>query len=277
MDPHSPYYPKDTVIAQMGQTPVTPYRARYLNSYWLRSDLGPRRLARHRNDVIALYDAGIRWVDTQIGRLIEKLSVGRHWDDCIFAFTADHGEEFLDHGGRYHPPSRLMEELIRVPLLLRVPGFSKKELTNAPFSMLHLAPTLLDAAQISAPAAFRGSSFWPQMRDGGAYDAVAMSEAVGNCTNPFRREQRLGPRVLSVRERRFKLQLHFDPQAEYLYDLEADPGELAPLAPGDQIAVRRRLLEVARAHLQQSIEQRDEPARIRSRLRELQIEWKKTA
>lgn len=277
MDPHSPYYPKNAAIAEMGQGPVTPYRARYLNSYWLRSDLGPRRLARHRDDVIALYDAGIRWVDTQIGRLIEKLRVGRHWDGCIFAFTADHGEEFLDHGGRYHPPSRLMEELIRVPLLIRVPGFPRKELTNAPFGMLHLAPTLLDAAQLSAPAAFRGSSFWPQMRQGSDYDAVAISEAVGNCTNPFHREKRLGPRVLSVRERRFKLQLHFDPRAEYLYDLEADPGEQAPLAPASQKAVRRRLLEIARAHLQDSNEQRDEPARIRSRLRELQIEWGKTA
>jgi arylsulfatase A-like enzyme len=277
MDPHSPYYPKDTAIAQMGQTPVTPYRARYLNSYWLRSDLDPRRLARHRDAVIALYDAGIRWVDTKVGRLIETLRAERQWDDCIFAFTADHGEEFLDHGGRYHPPSRLMEELIHVPLLIRVPGFSKKELTNAPFSLLHLAPTLLETAQISAPSAFRGSSFWPQMRQGSDYDAVAISEAVGTCTNPFRREHRLGPRVLSVRERRFKLLLHFDPPMEYLYDLEADPGEQAPLAPASQKAVRRRLLEVARAHLQQAIERRDEPARMRSRLRELQIEWKKTA
>jgi arylsulfatase A-like enzyme len=277
MDPHSPYYPKDMAIVQMGQTPVTPHRARYLNSYWLRSDLGPRRLARHRDDVIALYDAGIRWVDTQIERLIDKLRAVGQWDNCIFAFTADHGEEFLDHEGRYHPPSRLMEELIHVPLLIRVPGFSKKELTNAPFSMLHLAPTLLDAAQLSAPVAFRGSSFWPQMREGSDYDAVAISEAVESCTNPFRREHRLGPRVLSVRERRFKLLLHFNPQAEYLYDLEADPGEQAPLAPSAQKAVRRRLLEMARVHLQKSSEQRDEPARIRSRLRELQIEWEKMA
>ena len=277
MDPHSPYYPKDTAMAQMRQSPVTPYRARYLNSYWLRSDLGPRRLARYRDDVIALYDAGIRWVDTQVARLIEQLRAAGQWDDCIFAFTADHGEEFLDHGGRYHPPSRLMEELIHVPLLIRVPGSTKKELTNAPFSMLHLAPTLLDVAKLSAPAAFRGSSFWPQMRDGSDYDPVAISEAVGSCTNPFHRDHRLGPRVLSVRERRFKLLLHFDPRAEYLYDLEADPGEQAPLAPTSQRPVRRRLLEMARAHLQESIEQRDERARMRSRLRELQIKWEKTA
>ena len=60
MDPHSPYYPKDEALALMGRDSVTPSRARYLNSYWNRSDLGPARLARHRDEVIALYDAGIR-------------------------------------------------------------------------------------------------------------------------------------------------------------------------------------------------------------------------
>ena len=71
MDPHSPYYPKDAALTLMGQRPVTPYRARYLNSYWNRSDLGPRRFARHRDEVVALYDAGIRWVDVQMSRLVE--------------------------------------------------------------------------------------------------------------------------------------------------------------------------------------------------------------
>ena len=51
----------------------------------------------------------------------------RDRENCILAVTGDHGEEFLDHGARYHPPSRLMEELIHVPLLLRVPGIAKKE------------------------------------------------------------------------------------------------------------------------------------------------------
>src|SRR5579864_200223 len=146
MDPHSPYYPKDAAIAMMGYPTVPPYRARYLNSYWNRSDLGPRRLQRHRDEVVALYDAGIRWVDEQIKRLVDSLRRSKKWDESIFALTADHGEEFLDHGGRYHPPSKLTEELIHVPLLLRVPGTEKRDASKSPFSMIHLAPTLLDAA-----------------------------------------------------------------------------------------------------------------------------------
>ncbi len=275
MDPHSPYYPKEEALALMGDSPVTPYRARYLNSYWNRSDLGPRRLARHRDQIVALYDAGIRWVDTQVARLIELLRESNRWDRCIFALTADHGEEFLDHDGRYHPPSQLREELIRVPLLLRVPGAMKKEVEKAPFSLLHLAPTFLDAAELSVPSAFQGASYWSEIRHGVPYDSVAISECVAGCTNPFVPENRLGPRVLSVRGARFKLVLHFDPLKDELYDLETDPGEKAPLSPAAHKPERRRLLEIARQHLQQSPQRRDVNARVRARLRQVRLEPKR--
>ena len=276
MDPHAPYYPKEEALALMGDALVTPYRARYLNSFWNRSDLGASRLGRHRDEIVSLYDSGIRWVDAQVARLVESLRRLHRWDRCIFALTADHGEEFLDHDGRYHPPSHLREELIHVPLILRVPGGVKKELSKAPFSLLHLAPTLLDAAELSVPSAFQGASDWPQVRDGTAHDAIAISECVAGCTNPFQEENRRGPRVLSVREARFKLVLHFDPLTDELYDLEADPAEEVPLPPTDHKPERRRLLGMARQHLRQSAERRDVPARVRARLRELRFESERT-
>ncbi len=277
MDPHAPYCPKEQALRLMECDPVTPFRVRYLNSFWNRSDIGPRRLAWHRDEVMNLYDAGIRWVDEQTRRLIETLRLSKKWDDCIFAFTADHGEEFLDHGGRFHPPSRLSEELIRVPLLVRVPGRagnSKKNGVKGVFSMLHLAPTLLEAAQLLAPAAFQGRSYWPQMYAAENFDAIAISESVAGCTNPLHPENRLRPRVLSVREARFKLSLHFDTKRDELYDLEADPGENAPLAPAAQKPVRRHLLEIAYLHLQRA---RDERLRAQARLHELRLEWEKPA
>ena len=277
MDPHSPYYPTVKALDLMGCGAVTPVRARYLNSYWNRSDLGPRRLARHRDEVVALYDAGIRWVDAQMARLIEALRRFNQWDKCILAVTADHGEEFLDHGGRYHPPTSLREELIRVPLLLRVPGAVRTKPSDSPFGLLHLAPTLLDAAGVSAPSAFRGRSHWEQLRLGETWDEPTISECVAGCTNPFRPQQRLGPRVLTVREARFKLLLNFDPPAEYLYDLESDPGEKIPLPRSAEKLVRRRLLEAARQHLQNSIRERDPGLRLSARLRELRLEWAQPA
>jgi arylsulfatase A-like enzyme len=223
MDPHSPYYPKQSALEAMGERNLTPTRARYLNSYWNRSDLGPARLSRHREEIIRLYDAGIRWVDTQLERLAAHLQKRNRWDHCLFAFTADHGEEFLDHGGRYHPPNRLMEELVHVPMLIRAPGTPTKPVSKASFSHLHLAPTLLEAASVPAPGSFQGKSLWRKIREGAAWNDPAVAECVAGCTNPFRAESRRQSRVLMVRDQRHKLILHFDSRAEALYDLQADP------------------------------------------------------
>jgi arylsulfatase A-like enzyme len=273
MDPHSPYCPVEKSLEQMGQLPLTPFRASYLNSFWNRSDLTAKRLGRRRSDIVALYDAGIRWVDTQMARLVDALRRFGVWDQCIFALTADHGEEFLDHGGRYHPPTRLMEELIRVPLLLRVPGEDKNESPHgaqeSPFSLLHLAPTLLDLAGVASPASFCGRSQWENMRNGSGFDEATISESIAGCTNPFYPQSRFGARVLAIRESRFKLTLDFTTEKEYLYDLEADPGEQTPLPADAEIEVRRRLLERAREHLRQSVAGRDQVMRVRSQLRDL--------
>ena len=170
-----------------------------------------------------------------------------------------------------------MEELIHVPLMLRVPGAAKKEVADSPLSMLHLAPTLLEAADVSIPPAFAGHSLWGPLRRGENHDEVAISECVAGCTNPFLAANRLGPRVLAVRERRFKLVLHFDPPMEGLYDLKADPQERSPLPVDAEKPVRRRLLEQALAHVRRSVSQRDPEARLQARLRDLRLEWKKPA
>jgi arylsulfatase A-like enzyme len=276
MDPHAPYYPKAEALALMSEA-TTPFRARYANSYWNRSDLRSQRLLRHRDTILSLYDAGIRWVDASLARLVEELRLSGRWHDCIFAVTADHGEEFLEHGGRFHPPSRLMDEIIHVPLLIRAPDLSKKQLPKSPFSLIHLAPTLLDMLQLAAPAEFQGGSYWQELRRGEDFEACAISECVIRCVNPFQRRNRLGPRVLSVRESRYRLVLDFDQPVEHLYDLESDPGEQAPLAPTAHKAVRRRLLEIAHEHIRHSLCARDIQARTRALVREFQLEWKNSA
>ena len=273
MDPHSPYYPMDDALAMMGRPALTPFRARYLNDSWNRSDLSARSASRYRDDVIALYDAGVRWVDAQLAHLMERMNQAGRWDDCVFAVTADHGEEFLDHGGRYHPPSRLMEELIHVPLLLRVPGAQSRQTTDSVFSLLHLAPTLLDAMSALPSESFRGTSHWKQIRERSSWEDPAVVECVQGCTNPFRMQNRLGPRVLAVRDKRYKLMLCFDPPSETLYDLLEDPQEKSPLPPTAERQVRRRLLDRAWAHLRDMAAERDSEARLRSRIRDLQLEW----
>jgi len=277
MDPHAPYYPTQKTMELMEAQPVSPARARYLNSFWQRHDLDAKRLARHRGEIVALYDAGIRWVDAQMARLIDSLRRFNLWENCIFALTADHGEEFLDHGGRYHPPAGLMEELIRVPLLLRVPGVTRKELTKSPFSLVDLAPTLLSAAQASAQPRFRSSNRWLQIQRGEGWDEPAIVECVAGCTNPFHSGNRIGSRVLGVREARYKLVLDFEPRRERLYDLEADPRELTPLPADAGKPVRRRLFQWAREHVKQSQRERNPGLVFGARLNQLRLELAKPA
>lgn len=270
MDPHAPYYPKQEALQTLGRHKLTASRARYLNAYWNRSDIGSKRLAQIRDQVVAMYDAGICWVDAQLARFIETLRRNNLWEDCIFALTADHGEEFLENEGRYHAPS-LREKLIHVPLLLRVPGVPRKELCGNPFSVLHLAPTLLAAAGSATPSDFQGESYWDRIREGSSWTDPAIAECVVGCTNPYHPELRRGGRLLAVREARYKLMLNFDAHSEDLFDLQNDPAEQSSLPPEAAKPERRRLLEAALVHLRTSNRQRDTETYLRTRLREIAL------
>ncbi len=125
--------------------------------------------------------------------------------------------------------SRLMEELIHVPLLLRVPG--KREKGSGEISLQPAAPCANDIGRRRITRAFRFSG--PQPLGGRAtgqgFPRLCDLGMRGGLHESFPHENRMGPRVLSIRESRFKLVLSFDPPAEELYDLEADPQEQTPL------------------------------------------------
>lgn len=327
MDPHSPYYPPVAAFQELIGTQLSSSRARYLNEFWNRSDLPVSRLRTQKQAVTDLYDAGIRWVDTQIARLAASLKGSHLWDNCVFAFTADHGEEFLEHGRRYHAPISLREEIAHVPLLIRVPAQSVPG-TSAPaapvkaesvpaelkpgqplpaqtspavrtvpatavFSHLHLAPTLLSILNVSPPASFQGKSLWSRLRanskthDAANYDttnhssatsdpSLAIAECVYDCKNPFSAESLLSPKLLSVRDARYKLIIRLEPGAvEEIYDLTSDPMENNPLLAGAITAatreVRRRLLRAALEHVSQTIAARPANLRLRACLRNLRL------
>jgi len=273
MDPHAPYYPPAEALKAMGAERTRPERGRYLNAAWNRSDLGVERLRKYRDEIVRLHDAGIRWVDTQLARLVDVLRNLSLWDSSVFVLTADHGEEFLDHGGRFHSPSRAYQEMLHVPLLMRVPGVKTKPLSDAPFSHVHLAPTVLDAIGIDAPPEFEGRSCWAEAQRGGDWE-WAVSESIGRCTNPMDARKRMGGTVLVVQERRYKLALDFDRNQEELFDLESDPGELRALPPEAEKSARARLLRKALQHLERRASGFNRDLAIRARVHEVGLEWK---
>ena len=278
MDPHAPYYPKNEAYRELTGRDIEPGRARYLNEYWNRSDLTPSGLKGKRDEVLRLYDASIRWADGQIARLVDSLRRSHLWDDCVFALTADHGEEFLEHGGRYHAPVRLSEEIVHVPLLIRVPGERGLKVSVSPLSHLHLAPTLLEIMGVQVSSAFQGRSLWTKLQRGIAWDDPAITECAYGCTNPFRVESRSASRLLGVRDDRFKLVMRIEPgTVEEVYDLEADPAETRPITDGPALETRKRLLQAAREHLERTVSARDPLMALQARLRDLRLEWKSNA
>jgi arylsulfatase A-like enzyme len=273
MDPHSPYYPRNEAFRELTGRTIEPGRARYVNEYWNRMDLTLAGSRGKRDEVVQLYDAGIRWADNQIARLVRGLKETHRWDGCVLALTADHGEEFLDHGGRYHAPARLNEGIIRVPLLIRVPGDRSAKVPRSPMSHLHLAPTLLEAMGMQAPSSFRGRSLWTNLQHGTDWDDPAIIECGYGCTNPFRVKSRSVPRLLGVRDARFKLVMRMEPGAtEEVYDLEADPAETQPRGDGLGFETRKRLLLAAFEHMKKTVSDRDSVLRLGARLRDLRHE-----
>lgn len=103
-----------------------------------------------------LYDAEIVSLDAEIGRFLAELERRGLRDNAIVVVSSDHGEEFLEHGGVGHGHT-LHEELIRVPLLISLPGQKTRNDVYDEVSLVDVAPTLLDVLG-GAPPTFEGRS-----------------------------------------------------------------------------------------------------------------------
>jgi arylsulfatase A-like enzyme len=125
------------------------------------NDPGERRKLER---IVKLYDASVRYVDGRIGVLLEKLEELDLYDDMIIIITSDHGEEFAEHGHTFHGHT-LYEELIRVPLLIKLPGneYGGLEIDEL-VEQIDIAPTLLDYLGLPAMSWMRGESLLTLIR-----------------------------------------------------------------------------------------------------------------
>lgn len=125
------------------------------------------------------YDGEIAYADHEFGRLLKGLDELGLADTTVVAVTADHGEEFHEHGGRYHGRT-LYNELLRVPLILRVPGEAGRKIPTE-VSCIDMLPTLMDLAGVPPDREMDGVSLVPLMRGKGMYGRKAVfAEHVGN-------------------------------------------------------------------------------------------------
>jgi arylsulfatase A-like enzyme len=83
------------------------------------------------------YDEKLRYCDAHVGRLLAAVP-----PDTIVIITADHGEEFGEHGGIGHGQT-LHDEVVHVPLIIRWPGHAPRIETGL-VGLDRIAPALLD-------------------------------------------------------------------------------------------------------------------------------------
>lgn len=106
------------------------------------------------------YLSEVRYTDQELGRLLDGLDALPA--PPLVVFTADHGDEFADHGSLGHTRT-LYDELVHVPLVVRYPdGHTGRE--ARPVALVDVVPTVLEVAGVPAPDGLRGVSL---LRDPG--------------------------------------------------------------------------------------------------------------
>ena len=113
-----------------------------------------------RDEMRSLYDGEIAFTDVHIGHLFQELASLGLEDDTLVVFVADHGEEFQEHGDWGHGKA-LYEEVVRIPLWMRVPGHQGERI-ESPVSIVDIMPTVLELLDVRAPAV-AGTSLAPTM------------------------------------------------------------------------------------------------------------------
>jgi hypothetical protein len=154
------------------------------------------------------YDGEVAYADAAIGKLVALVRARR--PGVAIVVTADHGEEFGEHGGRYHGTT-CYEEQVRVPLVVVGPGVRAQRVTTVA-QTIDLLPTVLSAIGTPRPARVQGRDLGPILagQGGGDDPGLAYSETddyVMVARGPYRLV--CARRVAACR----------------LYDVASDPGE----------------------------------------------------
>jgi arylsulfatase A-like enzyme len=205
---------------------------------------GPGTKPRDLAHLVALYDGGIRFTDLYLGRILDRVRALGLLEDTIVVVTADHGEEFLEHGHTTHGKN-LYDTSLLVPLVIRFPReVPPGTVVAQQVRLMDVPSTVLGLAGVTPPPSFG------RIRAGQPRACADLSAAVERPTDgkgaALPAFADLRDRLAAVRADGYKLIIPVrDPARAELYDLEADPGELTNVAaslPALTGQLRRRLL-----------------------------------
>ncbi|MBI4446489.1 MAG: sulfatase [Acidobacteria bacterium] len=167
-----------------------------------------------------LYNGEIGRVDRLFKKTLDLLETKDLRKNTLIVFTADHGEELLDHYFVGHASTsleaKLYEEIVRIPLILswpdRIPGGRR---VSRPVNQTDIFPTILELFKIPVPKFVQGISLLTRKA---LKDRPIFFESViaGNQTTKEKEDLW----IRAIRSRHHK----FISNGE-LYDLRSDPGE----------------------------------------------------
>jgi arylsulfatase A-like enzyme len=180
------------------------------------------------------YDSEIADADATFGRIVAAfLRVRPH---AVVIVTADHGEEFGEHGGRYHGTS-VYEEQVRVPLVFWAPGIVAPGRSTEPVELVDLLPTVLAGLDVPRPPRLRGRDLGPLLAGRAKPSAgFAYAETDDQALLAEGNERLVCARRIGACQ---------------LFDLASDPGERHDIAAShasDRDRLRAKLREIGASH-----------------------------
>lgn len=99
--------------------------------------------------VTSQYDGEIYWTDEHLGRFFDLLKAEGLWDNTVIIVTADHGEEFFEHGKKGHK-NNLYVESVQVPLIIKYAKGGPQGADSRLVSLVDIFPTILDLTHTPA-------------------------------------------------------------------------------------------------------------------------------
>jgi len=228
-DVHHPYMPPVKYLHQFCDELLN---RRQMKEACLKMLTSPNELSQSDIEMlINLYDASIKYTDDIIGSFLQE--IGRRLSNTFVIITADHGEEFGEHGRfRHHA---LYDGLLHVPLIMAGPSLQSGMSVEQQVSSIDLSPTIVEIAGAGSPQSFRGQSLLPLMKGEGKITECTISTLLDND---------LEKRQFSYRTPGWKyirtesLNVSGLVLREEVYDLTNDPGETENLHGTDTEEVK---------------------------------------
>lgn len=189
---------------------------------------------------INLYDANLRFADWAVGELVRLLREADVLEETVLVVTSDHGEAFGEHGYLWHERG-VYDELLHVPLLVRLPGGTGAGEIDGLTQTIDLLPTVFDVFGVPYPAGeTQGTSLLPLMAgtEESAHDHI-IARSDGD------------PPSYLVRGEAWALMLWGNGEWRALYDLRSDPGQRHNVIHGHPEVAEEMLAEFRRFAVQQ--------------------------